>query len=83
MYLSICIWLYFYTSYIIRYILYAQFKYSYRYSRYSSNILRDFLFDFLTKLQMVNTSVDTHVNHPWLRLRRVFSRLSLLRGDPL
>lgn len=26
---------------------------------------------------------NTHVNHPWLRLRPVFSRLSPLRGGPL
>ena len=48
---------------------------------HNSNILTEIF--LITKLQMVNISVDTYVNHPWLRLRRVFSRLSLLRGDPL
>lgn len=58
-------------------VLYNQlhtFRYSYR----------SFLIDFsIAELQVVNISEDTHVNHPWLRLRRVLSRLSPLRGGPL
>lgn len=65
-------------------VLYNQLhEFSYTVINYTYSY-RSFLIDFsITELQVVNTSEDTHVNHPWLRLRRVLSRLSPLRGGPL